>query len=383
MSELHESASSAEDRASALDVGRRFDSQKMTDAEHEAVVAAGEQLAEYAGGIWILISGEFTSDDHEVGTEGQIREMLYRAFDYPGDRPHPGLRLNVLLDSPGGSLDSAYTTALYLSAYSGDVRVFVPGRAKSASTLLAIGADRLYLSVFGELGPLDTQLPDPRNPANHLSALDCYQSVDYVRDFGIRTMKEMLPTLISKTGRRISVSDLLQRSQDFAIGAIGPMLHSVSALDFGGWGRSLRIGEYYAKRLLSNRVEGVDSDLVSDIARQLVFNYTHHLFPIDYHEARRINLPVELMDEEVYDRADEVVRCCRRKNYVNFMSEEQRNKMPASYQASKSFSREFLDGGAGMSERTQAQAGRARRARSQPPPPPPPPPPSPRLRKKQ
>jgi len=368
MSELHEGVSSAEDRASALDVGRRSDSQKMTRDELEKVEAAGEQLAEHGDGAWLLISGEFVSDNHEDGTEGQIRKMLLHAFEYPGDHPLSDLRLNVLLDSPGGSLDSAYTTSLYLSAYSSDVQVFVPNRAKSASTLLAIGADRLHLSAFGELGPLDTQLPDPRNPANHLSALDCYQSVDYVRDFGIRTMKEMLPALIAKTGRRISVSDLLQMSQEFAIEAIGPMLHSVSALDFGGWGRSLRIGEYYAKRLLANHADGADSGLVSEIARQLVFNYTHHLFPIDYKEALRIKLPVELMEKSVYDRASEVVQCCNRKNYVHFLSGEQRNKVPASYEASRAPSQDLLDyGGGGVSERTQAQAGKARPAPSAPP----------------
>jgi hypothetical protein len=322
MSETMGFENGADERARALDVGVGPGTRDMTNAERDAVVARGMRLAEKVGGIWLLISGRFTSDNGALGTEGLVRELLRREFGYPQpDGPH--LTVNVLLDSPGGSLDSAYSTALYLSAYAKPFRVYVPGRAKSASTLLALGADELYLSVFGELGPLDTQLRDPRNPARHVSALDCYQSVDYVRAFGIRTMTEALETLIEETGGQVPVSDLLERASVFALGAIAPMLRSVGALDFGGWGRSLRIGERYTRKLLAAKSEDVDEDLIRDIARRLVFSYTHHLFPIDYHEARRLQIPVQPMDGETYDEAIEVVRLCAGKDFVGFISKEQ------------------------------------------------------------
>jgi hypothetical protein len=35
----------------------------------------------------------------------------------------------------------------------------------------------------------------PRNPTDTLSALDCYQSVDYVRKFGLNSLKQALTAL--------------------------------------------------------------------------------------------------------------------------------------------------------------------------------------------
>ena len=92
--------------------------------------------------------------------------------------------MKVLLNSRGGSLDSAYASALYLSAYAKHVEVYVPLIAMSASTLVAISANTIYMSAFGNLGPLDSQIRDPHNPTRWLSVLDCYQSFDYLRDFG-------------------------------------------------------------------------------------------------------------------------------------------------------------------------------------------------------
>jgi len=210
---------------------------------------------------------------------------------------------------------------LYLGAYASTLHVHVADRAKSASTLLAVGADLVHMSAFGELGPLDTQIPDPRNPANKVSALDCYQSVDYVRDFGFKTVTSVLPELVTATERRIPISELIDTSTTFALGAISPVLKTITALDFGGWGRSLRIGEQYARKLLENK-DG-DRTRTDRIAWQLVYGYPHHLFPIDRAEAARIGLRVTTMDRARYEGAMAVLDACHRKDFVGFLSAEQ------------------------------------------------------------
>jgi hypothetical protein len=326
MSETNLFRDVADERTRALDANTRPGAGIVTDSRRAAVADAGRELAQHAGGAWLLISGEFTSDDHVRGTEGTIKDMLDTVFDYPRpEGPDPGIDLNVLIDSPGGSLDSAYSAALYLCAYAQGYKVYVPRRAKSASTLLALGARQVHLSAFGELGPLDTQVRDPRNPVKKVSALDCYQSVDYVRDFGIRSTKEILDALIEHTRSRLNAGELLERSVVFALGAVTSMLQSISALDFGGWGRSLRIGERYAINLLEAGAltQNADHDRIRQIAGQLVFGYTHHLFPIDYHEAKRISLPVEKMDAQTYEKAIKVVEECQGKDVIGFLSERE------------------------------------------------------------
>lgn len=314
--------------ASAVD-GLASETASITPAERDKVLERGNAFvesvrrpaapAESIDGPWLLINGRISGGPSETSTEGRVKELLRGAFGYPNGKSEP---INVLLNSPGGNLDSAYSTALYLSVYAKELRVFVPGRAKSASTLLAIGADRLYLSAFGELGPLDTQIADPRNPATTVSALDCYQSVDYVRGFGFNTIIAALPQLVNSTDRQIPVKELLETASTFAIGAITPVLSTITALDLGGWGRSLRIGEQYARMLLQAKAKDGDHAKAKAIARQLVYGYTHHSFPIDYNEAERIRLEVTRMPGAVYDEAIKIVQACNNKSFVGFLNKE-------------------------------------------------------------
>jgi len=326
----------------------------ITPDERRNVRRAGGELARAAGGAWLFINGRFTSGG-ERSTDTLVKNKLWGAYKYPTESNR---RLNVLLNSPGGSLDSAYSTALYLAAYAKELHVYVPSRAKSASTLLAIGAHKTFLSPFAELGPLDTQIPDPRNPATTVSALDCYQSVDYVRDFGFKTITKVLPQLVEDTERRIPVTELLATATTFAIGVVQPVLSTITALDFGGWGRSLRIGERYASKLLDAKAKDGDVTRADEIASQLVYGYTHHRFPIDIHEARRIGLEVELMKPDVYKAAVKVLNACRNKSFVGFLSKKEAAKTVDKAHG-RGKTREHQEDGAGEQDPPLAEAGMA------------------------
>ena len=305
---------------------------EMTQEEREAVIAAGGDFAKEIGGSdpCLVITGQFTPLVRTSRlAENQVMQACMDTFGYPdGKKP----RINVVLDSPGGSLDSAYKIVRYLTAYASELNVHVPRRAKSASTLLALGARRIYLSRFGELGPLDTQIFDPRNPVAYVSALDCYQSVDYVRLFGVNTMSKALRQLSVDAGGQIPLQDLLGTASAFATGAVGPMLTGIRALDFGAWGRSLKIGERYAQILLE---DNHPKDEAARIAERLVYSYTHHLFPIDYREARDVGLPAEPMSEAAYHLGMDVVEKCKNKSFIGFVSQDERARTQEKEQGSK------------------------------------------------
>lgn len=302
-----------------LDSGAGYGGDALSARERKALLEKGNEFAAQHGPeAWLLISGQF-SPDNDGSTENQIRDSLLSAYSYP-PAEGPDRVINVLLDSRGGSLDAAFRTVLYLSAYARELNVYVPRRAKSASTLVALGADCVHLSAFGELGPLDTQIVDPRNPTRTISALDCYQSVDYVRQFGFKTLAEVLTQLVGLTEGRIALIELLDTASKFAIASINPLLQSVNALDFGGWGRSLKIGEMYAQALL--KAKGFDTENADRIAAQLVYGYTHHPRPINYTEADRIGLKASKMTKEVYDDASRLIEACHDRNFVGFISKE-------------------------------------------------------------
>jgi hypothetical protein len=269
--------------------------------------------------------------EHEERTEEAVVRCCRAHFSEPardGSAPYyprkPKLETaHLILVSNGGSLDSAYKSIVFLRRFVQNIHVYVPTKAKSAATLMAIGADKIFMSPFGELGPLDSQIDDPRNPSRPISALDCYKSVDYVREFGLWTINRALERLQADTQTMVTPSELVSTANAFALGAIQPMLAQVTALDFGSWGRTLRIGENYAQALLS-RLRSEDSErLAASIAEILVYRYTHHPYPIDLDEAIKIGLTADMMPERTFAAANDVAEACNGYRFVGFVEDAQ------------------------------------------------------------
>src|SRR5580692_13157451 len=207
---------------------------KIVGTQREKVIAAGKSFLKASGGdACLVLAGPLVSEAgrDDDSTEGAVARCCLGRFRYPGDSPQG--TIDLILDTYGGSLDSAFKTVLFVSRFAERLRVFVPRRAKSAGTLIAIGANELYMSPFAELGPLDTQIRDPRNPTDYISALDCYQSVDYVREFGFSTLSQALKQLAAVTQGKLLLTDSLNAAAQFAIGSITPMLSQTRSLDFG------------------------------------------------------------------------------------------------------------------------------------------------------
>jgi hypothetical protein len=282
---------------------------EIDSAQRGKIQATGRRFVELTGGspCLILIGRLLGVGDPGTSTERRVQQSCQERFGFPKQTPEE--TINVILDSPGGSLDSAFRTALYLCRYAGTLNIYVPRKAKSASTLIAVAASNIVMSPFGELGPLDTQIRDPRNPMDYISALDCYQSVDYVREFGFSTLAQALKHLAAVTQGKLLLTDSLDAAAEFAIGSITPMLSQTRSLDFGAWGRSLKMGERYAQILIS-RASEMDQGRAEKIASRLVYGYTHHFFPIDIREARDMGLNPQEMSEEEYESAIEVVNTC-------------------------------------------------------------------------
>jgi hypothetical protein len=128
----------------------------------------------------------------------------------------------------------------------------VPRRAKSAATLIALGAHEIHIGPLGELGPIDPQL-------DGLPALGVSQALAT-----IASVTEHYP------GSAAMFSKYLQ-----------------SVLTVEQIGYCERIGEsavQYAERLLSTK-EAV-KQRAGAIAHELVYAYKDHSFVIDQDEAK-------------------------------------------------------------------------------------------------
>lgn len=68
--------------------------------------------------------------------------------------------LTLILDAPGGDGLAAERIIQICKSYSKkDFETIVPARAKSAATMVCLGADRILMSPTSELGPIDPQVP--------------------------------------------------------------------------------------------------------------------------------------------------------------------------------------------------------------------------------
>lgn len=90
----------------------------------------------------------------------------------PRDRP-----IDLLLHTGGGETDAAEKLMEMLRGHVGvaELRVIVPDFAKSAGTLMVLGADSVLMSDMSELGPIDPQilLPGGLQPVQNF--LDAYR----------------------------------------------------------------------------------------------------------------------------------------------------------------------------------------------------------------
>jgi ATP-dependent protease ClpP protease subunit len=71
-----------------------------------------------------------------------------------------GTDLDFLLHTPGGDMDSAekLISLVHKTVGLGELRIIVPDFAKSAGTLMALGANKIVMSDTSELGPIDPQI---------------------------------------------------------------------------------------------------------------------------------------------------------------------------------------------------------------------------------
>lgn len=91
----------------------------------------------------------------------------------------PGTPIDLLLHSPGGDIDAAekLITLIRKRAGTAPVRVIVPDYAKSAATLIALGADTIVMSDSSELGAIDPQV-ELADANGHVSTLSAQSYLD-------------------------------------------------------------------------------------------------------------------------------------------------------------------------------------------------------------
>jgi hypothetical protein len=140
----------------------------------------------------------------------------------------------LLLSSPGGSGLAAERIITICKKYSGtgEYWVIVPGKAKSAATMISFGASKIYMGPASELGPIDPQLSISEDGREKVFSL-CNVVESYKELFQLATkekgnLQPYLQQLQRYDAREIKdFEDAISLSEDIAIRAlkIGMMKH--------------------------------------------------------------------------------------------------------------------------------------------------------------
>lgn len=214
--------------------------------------------------------------------------------------------LSILLESPGGDIDCAFRMVRILRHYATDVEILVSRYAKSAATFLCLAANTIYLGRDAELGPLDAQLPDPRGSIKTHSALNTFKSLEYLRQYVLETLDQVVLTLMAHGGMDIPFA--VEAARPLVADIVTPLYQQVDPHELGEARRYLSIGEEYCKMVMERySYRNLSKKEIQKIVDKLVWGYPSHGFVIDLQEAKQIGLNVKPLDQKTADLCCELV----------------------------------------------------------------------------
>jgi hypothetical protein len=174
---------------------------------------------------------------------------------------------------------------------------FIPGWCKSAGTLTAIGAHDLVIGDFGELGPLDVQMPKTDELFELSSGLTVTQALSTLEQQSFRMFERYFLAIKQKSWNQITFRTATEVAAKMVVGLMEPIYRQIDPMHVGEAGRAMQIAADYAVRLDA----ASDNLHAGDALWNLVSGYAHHGFVIDRLEAAEYFQHVEEpTDEEAW-----------------------------------------------------------------------------------
>lgn len=182
--------------------------------------------------------------------------------------------IDLFILSPGGFSDPAFKIARLFQEYTqnrGRFSVLIPYYAKSAATILALGADEIVMGPSSELGPIDPQIE--------------------ITDKSGR--KRMVPLLALKDALKFIKDDIKENPS--LTGMYWPQMEGIDVMSLGHYNREIESAKQYAIQLLQARMFTDDKTKSEKTATKLVDFYKNHRYVIDRKEAKE-ELELNIVD---------------------------------------------------------------------------------------
>lgn len=185
-------------------------------------------------------------------------------------------KLDLFLLSPGGYVDPAFKMAKLCRDYSEEkFSVIIPYYAKSAATLLSIGADELVMGHPSEIGPIDPRIKVKDNYGREINV-----SATAIKD-ALKVIEELC-------------GDSSERSLKYM-----PLIEKINLDTLGEYERALGASLQYAKTLLETGNLLTDKSKVNEVAENLAKKYYSHGYAIYADEAKeKLNFNIDFIEDE-------------------------------------------------------------------------------------
>lgn len=171
--------------------------------------------------------------------------------------------LDLILQSNGGIADDAFKMCRLCRQHTeGKFSVLVPYRAKSAATLLALGADELIMGPASEIGPVDPMIYVRMQDGNNY----------------------LVPAHSIKDGLDFFESRIKAQPETALV--YSPLIENLDTTAVGAYQRAIESSKQYAATLLKDGLLKNNPEKVEEVAKALGEKYKSHGFVIDRNIAK-------------------------------------------------------------------------------------------------
>jgi hypothetical protein len=215
------------------------------------------------------------------------RNFLLLLTTFGGD-PHAAYRMARFIQERFKTVAEGETYPSANPGASAKFYIYIDTFCKSAGTIMALGADTLIMSDYGELGPIDVQLRKTDEVGERSSGLTPMDALSAMNDLATEHFSDLFKHLRGGKDRELVFSTKMasEIAAKITVGLFGNIYSQIDPMRLGEYDRATRIALEYGNRLSHN-------NLHPGKLRHLLSDYPAHAFVIDRKEAKEIFASVE------------------------------------------------------------------------------------------
>ncbi len=187
-------------------------------------------------------------------------------------------KIDLVLHSYGGMVDTPYKVVMLIREFCEEFAVIVPFAAKSAASMLVLGADEVVMGPTSELGPIDPLVKHPVYNDRFIPVQAVHHCLNYLQRSIINSAYPEITSHI-----------------------VSPLLDKLDPWLIGDYEKTIKASRQYAKTLLSRFMLKNNPEYVNNVTYALTEGYFSHGYSIGHREAKDLGLIVTEASEELWD----------------------------------------------------------------------------------